>query len=1001
MATFYSGYNNTYRLILDVSESSYSIENNTSKVSWSLKVSCGSNYAQWNPGPGDFSVVINGSTVLSLNNPSFWFSGPNQTIGIGSGSLTVSHNDDGSKSISCSASYKAESTASYLPGSMSLSGSLALTTIPRASSVSSIDNNGMVINGSNALTVNIQRASASFTHTVDFNFNGYTCTIQNQGTSCTYTIPLSWIGAFGNGGSGSKTGTITITTYNGSTQIGTKTSEFTLTCPSASTISSSTSQIECNGTNTIDVSISRSLSAFTHKVKWQFGNYTHEVSNIATNASYAPPTSWLDAISSANSGFGSVYVTTYYGTQQIGATVSKRFDMTVPNYEPNFSGVTVSVVQDEKISDWGIYVSKLSKAKFVFNGASGKYGSTIKRYAMKIDGISYENFEKNEIISNVLNGSGTLDYGVSVRDTRDKEKYLTGSINVYEYIKPSYVSHSIYRYNGTQEDDEGQQLFFNLKFTYGEYNGNNSTTNKIYIKKSTDATFTEYGTFTNGQDLVISDYVFDYHYSYIIRATVTDKLGNSIQIEKTLLSADCLIDADGEKKAIGLLKVANRENFVQVGGSLEVDNVIENPNGSIAHYCKSGQGSTGYIKFATITIKGTYANTPIIFELIQRHKERPTTLYVAFANENSLDPSLRTFMIDGDSASLFIKKSATSVYDLYVKKIEAYDGIVFNQLKNNSDYMSDRLTITWVDEFVSTLPSGYTEALYFPTPIAGTIDNGTITSGGMKDYKSFIGSIKEQGNTWYNMISVRHRNGNGDGNLYGMFIRSLLEATTSSLVWNQQNNGTWGADRTILDSANFANFAFPSTTKTIATNSNCNSITETGMYILVEGSSWTNGPNTYINGIMLVFKFASNNVILQIYSQYDGELWTRVYWYGSWGTWFKLNKFKYSTNEQWTGQYWIDGNKIYSKTVTWSNLDAGSISKAHGISNIKNIVDYKIFAVNSGGEMFEFPCVYYGNGSSGTFYDTYMFITKTYINCKSNVAWSSHTFYATIYYTKT
>lgn len=129
--------------------------------------------------------------------------------------------------------------------------------------------------------------------------------------------------------------------------------------------------------------------------------------------------------------------------------------------------------------------------------------------------------------------------------------------------------------------------------------------------------------------------------------------------------------------------------------------------------------------------------------------------------------------------------------------------------------------------------------------------------------------------------------------------------------------------------------------------------------------------------------------------------------YGSWqrildNTNYKdLTAFTYSTAEQWKGEYWIDGKKIYQKTVTWSNLSTGSISKAHNISNIDSIVDYKIFAKNSGGELFTFPCVYYGSGSSGTFYDTYMFVTKTYINCKSNIAWSSHEFYATIKYTKT
>ena len=74
--------------------------------------------------------------------------------------------------------------------------------------------------------------------------------------------------------------------------------------------------------------------------------------------------------------------------------------------------------------------------------------------------------------------------------------------------------------------------------------------------------------------------------------------------------------------------------------------------------------------------------------------------------------------------------------------------------------------------------------------------------GDLKGYPCFIGSVYQSSDkTWYNAISVRHRNNLGDGNQYGMFIRSVMTSTTSKLVWNQQHAGTWGADRTIIDSS--------------------------------------------------------------------------------------------------------------------------------------------------------------------------------------------------------
>jgi hypothetical protein len=494
----------------------------------------------------------------------------------------MSHANDGTKTFRLDISagfYDDGYSPPYKP--VSGSGTFEMVVIPRASSISSISNDGMTINGSNALTVNIARNSNSFTHDVTITFGSYTQTLTGQGTSSALVIPLSWIGRFGNNGSGSLKGTVTVQTKNGTSNIGSAVSkEFTLNCPSASSFSLTTSNIECNGTNKIGVNISRSVSSFSHRVRFVWASYYQDINGVGTSTEFAPPTSWLNAIPNSTSGYGAVEVLTFYGNQQIGATVSKRFDMSVPNYTPNFSGVSVSIVQDTRISDWGIYVQKYSKAKFVFNGASGVYGSTITRYAMTLDGVGYEN-TSNTITSNIINGSGTLKYGVSVRDSRNKEAYKEGTISVSALVAPKFTSASIYRYDGTKENDEGTQLYFLFNYTFETYNGLNSTVNEIYIKKDTELSFSRYGTFTNGTPFVITNYYFDDNSSYEIRVIVTDELGNKIQYDKSILSAMALIDCDGVNNGLGILRRSSKANTVQIEGDLEVTGSI---NGAIAKF---------------------------------------------------------------------------------------------------------------------------------------------------------------------------------------------------------------------------------------------------------------------------------------------------------------------------------------------------------------------------------------------------------------------------------
>lgn len=217
MATFTSGAG-PYTLILNVSEvgGSSNITNNTSNVSWSLQLRADGAYCQWNPGPGDFEVRIDGALVWSAQNPSLWYGGMGGTLTIGSGTRTVGHNSDGSKTVYCEGKYIANSTANYLPSSSTCGGNLGLSTIPRASSFGTIT--GDTIGDSQ--TINISRKSSSFTHNLWYRVeNGeWTSIGTGIGTSKTWTIPKSLNNEIPN------TTTLTLTyllrTYNGSTQIG-------------------------------------------------------------------------------------------------------------------------------------------------------------------------------------------------------------------------------------------------------------------------------------------------------------------------------------------------------------------------------------------------------------------------------------------------------------------------------------------------------------------------------------------------------------------------------------------------------------------------------------------------------------------------------------------------------------------------------------------------------------------------------------------------------------
>ena len=549
-------------------EESASVENNTSRIKYEFYASqrTGFSFTGTTRNPAGRVVVnINGSDVDSANIGLI-------SYGTGEcykqGYVTVPHNSDGTKEMSFSIRMD-EVTGNYSGdtwkyGAASVSSTLWLATIPRASSISVTSGSGTKP-GAGSINLSISRASSAFTHTVTWSYHDLTGTVGTGiGTSVTWDVPLSFIEKSPSADSWI---TFICKTYSNGTEIGSSSCTANIGHYLPSSISNYTSNIICNGTNTIDVTISRGHSSFVHDVEWIFGSHKYKKTNQGTSSSYAPPTSWLDVISSANSGIGSVVVTTYYKTTKIGSVTSPNFTLNVPDYTPTLESVTVDKLQPDSMSTWGIFVQNKSNAKFTFNNATSSYYATIKLYSIEIDGMTISS-DTNIVQTKRLPTAGTIKYTAKIYDSRNRYVSLTGSIEVQALVIPKLVSEDISRYNGTAKDDDGEQLYFNVSFSYESYNNLNSTTNKIYIRPSVATNFTEYGTFQNGTTLIISDYTFSMIESYDIKIVVIDTLGNKLEHIFNLSVSYAIIDISNTGNGIGLLTMSKIDGSIELGGKL-------------------------------------------------------------------------------------------------------------------------------------------------------------------------------------------------------------------------------------------------------------------------------------------------------------------------------------------------------------------------------------------------------------------------------------------------
>lgn len=211
-----SGYSGRY-LTFAWNVASQDVANNRTVINWSLRGAGGST-TNWFMS-GNFKVLINGQQVYFSSNRIQLYNGTT----VASGSFTINHNNDGTASFGA----YAEAGIYYVAVNCSGSGSWSLPTIPRASqpSINTWPNNSPNFNIGDKITIHMNRAASVFTHTVKFNYGSTSVTVATGVTnSCTFdtsTIANALYALIPNANTYSNT--ISVTTYNGSTNIGTKT----------------------------------------------------------------------------------------------------------------------------------------------------------------------------------------------------------------------------------------------------------------------------------------------------------------------------------------------------------------------------------------------------------------------------------------------------------------------------------------------------------------------------------------------------------------------------------------------------------------------------------------------------------------------------------------------------------------------------------------------------------------------------------------------------------
>lgn len=557
-----NGSNGHHKFTLTVTENSTSTANNTSSVSFSFVLSpiqTTWNWEQWGANI-TYKVTINGTQYTgSIANYDGYSS-----VTLKSGSLTVGHDTDGSKSISYSFSVTDTSGQSYTCGNASGSGSMALTTIPRYLSISTFDITNIT---ENSIVVK------------------WTTSDPRSGTYYSLDNGTTWIGSATYGeslGSDGKSGTFNISDLNANTtynlKIKIKRTDSGLW--TESNVKSFTTYDYPKPTSINNFAIGDGASVQIYNPLGRIytldlignngaviGTYTGAYAESPINAEFKT----ADAISKQyasipNSASGTYYARVTYGSSvktSGSGTYSVRGNETptINNFsylDNNSTTVALTGNNQHIVQNYSSLVAQVGNAS-ANNGAGG-----ISKYVVECNGKTVESTSSGNFTIGAVNSNRNVDLKLTVTDTRGLTASKTITVTMLAHSTPIALV-TLERLNNYEDE-----TYLTVDGSVSSVNGKNTMAIKYRYKVSGGS----YNSYITIQDKAKQTLSLDKNNAYIFEIVVTDAFGSTFAKEYVLNKGMFPLFIDTRKNSVGINCFPANENSLEVNG-LDISTVTE------------------------------------------------------------------------------------------------------------------------------------------------------------------------------------------------------------------------------------------------------------------------------------------------------------------------------------------------------------------------------------------------------------------------------------------
>ena len=350
---------------------------------------------------------------------------------------------------------------------------------------------------------------------------------------------------------------------------------------------STTSDISAYFGQQVTIDITKNNASFRHRLLYSFGSNSGVIGeNVDSTINWTIPTTLVSQIGSNKSGEGSITLETYSGGTKVGQNTYRlvlKINDTNGDVKPTFQGITLTETNQAIKNVMGsntTFLQILSNIQCTFVGAVGSFGIGIKRYHAEIVGKNLS-IDDNNGRFGVMNFTGDLTISAYVVDERGlKSDVKSVNIRVLPYFSPTIF------FTADRVGQNASQIKLSTTYKVANLKVDGVQKNSVSVKFSTsedgsrtfvlnegsNSNFGSNQTVEEVNRIGILTGDFSPKTTYIIRATISDKLSPPVSYDVPVSTEQVVMEYD--RNGVGIGKVRTKYKVEVAPGDVSIDDGV-------------------------------------------------------------------------------------------------------------------------------------------------------------------------------------------------------------------------------------------------------------------------------------------------------------------------------------------------------------------------------------------------------------------------------------------